>query len=281
MSRLLIVALLATVLGCAGGTEFADSSTVAPVPAPAVETPAPTPAAEGKVALYWEEAIPADALQGRSLRELSLMRNTIYARTGHTFHTAWLAEYFAGQPWYEAKETPDLTLLTDADKKNAEAIGKAELALTKEQLQAQLAAIQSAQASGGGSEHDETELRLLSKALGKWVGAEGEQKRSPLEDPSQLERLLTLDDLEHMSRRDLRLTRNTIYARRGREFRSEVLQMHFYDTDWYDPVSDYTDARLTGIDDKNIRLVLSVEEQHGGPLMEWEHKEQIGFWYGA
>ena len=46
-------------------------------------------------------------LEGRTLRELALMRNTIYARAGHPFRKKWLHDYFSAQPWYKplAKDT--------------------------------------------------------------------------------------------------------------------------------------------------------------------------------
>src|SRR5215831_6852378 len=50
--------------------------------------------------LYYEREISQADLQGRTLRELTLMRNWIYARAGNPFVKPWLKEFFAKQPWY-------------------------------------------------------------------------------------------------------------------------------------------------------------------------------------
>jgi hypothetical protein len=64
----------------------------------------------------------------------------------------------------------------------------------------------------------------------------------------------------------LRYLRNTIYARRGRAFKSKVLQEHFQDMSWYRVDEKYTDAKLTANDNRNIKLIRSVEDELGGPL---------------
>ena len=57
-------------------------------------------AADPPRALYYDRALTPADLQGRTLRELALMRNTIYARAGHPFRKKWLRDYFTAQPWY-------------------------------------------------------------------------------------------------------------------------------------------------------------------------------------
>jgi len=52
--------------------------------------------------LYYTRALTAADLDGRTLRELTLMRNTIYARAGHPFRKKWLHDYFAAQPAHSA-----------------------------------------------------------------------------------------------------------------------------------------------------------------------------------
>lgn len=50
---------------------------------------------------YPTEELTADEIENLSLRELSLMRNTIFARAGQEFSTDWIAEYFDEQDWYQ------------------------------------------------------------------------------------------------------------------------------------------------------------------------------------
>ena len=70
-----------------------------------------------------------------------------------------------------------------------------------------------------------------------------------------------------MSRRDLRILRNTIYARKGRRFESKVVQGYFETALWYEP-GDFHEGMLTSVDHKNIQLIRSVEDELGGPLHE-------------
>jgi len=71
-----------------------------------------------------------------------------------------------------------------------------------------------------------------------------------------------------MSLRDLRLLRNSIYARRGRPFRSPILRDHFSGMGWYQVNPDYSDRLLSRNDARNIALIKSVENEFGGPLTD-------------
>lgn len=73
------------------------------------------------------------------------------------------------------------------------------------------------------------------------------------------DRLLTVEDLEGFTREELRLLRNTIYARHGRVFQSPDLQWYFERRSWYAPRPTYTDSALTENDRANGKLILHVE----------------------
>lgn len=281
-TRLVYGALVVLILGCGGGGE--------PSPAPAAgggEAPsaAPQPPVEAVKAdpaarpLYYDRALTAADLEGRTLRELALMRNTIFARTGHPFVKPWLNAYFKAQPWYQPKEKGDLGLLTDYDRANVTAITNAESAVSRDELVARRAAIQ----GRAPSDDDRVELSLISAALGEWSGGDAVPvaQRNPLEDPSVLDKQLTLAQIDGMSRRDLRLLRNTIFARHGRPFQSEVLSLYFSDKAWYRPRDDFKESMLTEVDKRNIKLVQSQEDRLGGPLSEWDHQMEEGWFAGA
>src|SRR5262245_29163821 len=86
------------------------------LPPPAA--PAYTPAPADKVPGYHAEVMPCkivtdegpqkvvckgDLLERKTLRELSILRNTIYARYGWDgYRKPWLREHFHGQPWFRA-----------------------------------------------------------------------------------------------------------------------------------------------------------------------------------
>lgn len=281
VSRLLPAGILvAILLGCGGATTPAGAPTAAPTtPSAPVAAPAapaaPTTSQATARPLYYETVLTPADLDGRTLRELSLMRNTIFARAGNPFVKPWLDQYFRAQPWYVPAAKIDTSKLTAVDRENVTLISDRENGLTRDQL---LAMRDSAVAN-----NDTVELSLLSEALGEWVGSASvpAADRNPLEDPTALDQQLVLPQLDEMSRRDLRLLRNTIYARHGRPFKSAVLQMYFADKAWYAERADYSDAALSDIDKRNIAMVQSMEDRLGGPLTEWDHEREEGWFAGA
>jgi YARHG domain-containing protein len=311
LRRLLLVPLVATTLaapGCGKGKEsppgpaptgaapaaagdatapstgeIATTGAASDAAAPGTGTPAAPSAPSDARPLYYERALTAADLDGRTLRELSLMRNTIFARAGNTFRKPWLRDYFTAQPWYKPLAKTDESRLSEYDRANARAIAEREQNLAKPDLEKSRAALL---AKASRTPEEEIELSLIAIRLGgvepapsgtPASGTPPAEKRNPLEDPDQLDRLLALDELEVLSRRDLRILRNTVYARRGRPFKSELLQQWFGDMDWYHADDSYTDERLTSIDQKNIRLIKSVEDSLGGPLTDHAHKEEDGW----
>jgi hypothetical protein len=215
---------------------------------------------------YGEQKIGAAELEGRTLRELTLMRNWIYARAGNGFRRHWLDAFFKKQDWYSPMPVMDEGALTDMDRENADAIASHEAKLTVAQL--------TKLRDEARARHDDLELRLLSVRLGGWAG-EGEAPKdlSPLEDPTKLDALLKLKALDDFSPRDLKLLRNTVFARRGRPFTTDDMKGHLATVAWYQADPKYTDARLTAVDKKNVQLIKSLETS-------LKVKERAN-WYGA
>jgi hypothetical protein len=262
-----------------------------------------------------------ELLEKKSLRELSILRNTIYARYGWDgYRKPWLRAYFHAQPWFKPNPKFTYKLLGDIDRKNAHFIGVREQSLTDVELarrrddilarygkvwtqkpewtlpggktvtscarpagadpdenpdvDASFPACRYAQAKGYKpdpqfsasriSDDDKIELGLLARAMGTFA-LDGESRGR---SESSLDRLLGLEELRQLSLRDLRLLRNTIYARRGRTFKSEVLRDHFGGMKWYQPRADYSDKLLSANDVRNIALIKSVENEFGGPLSD-------------
>lgn len=77
--------------------------------------------------------------------------------------------------------------------------------------------------------------------------------------PDSHQRRLTLRELARLSKRDLRIARNEIFARNGRHFKSRDLQIHFGRYPWYRP---YTwKPSLTPLEKLNVQTILSVERR--------------------
>src|SRR6184192_2555853 len=74
-------------------------------------------------------------LENKSLRELSILRNTIYARYGWDgYRKPWLKAWFHSQPWFKPNPKFSYKLLNDADKKNAHLIAAREQGFTDFEL---------------------------------------------------------------------------------------------------------------------------------------------------
>lgn len=276
-----------------------SATTVSPAATPSSATPQPTASTASSVTaapsasasarpdedarpLYYERAIEEADLKDRTLRELSLMRNTIYARAGNAFRRPWLNQHFTAQPWYEPRDKMDESQISRLDRENARKIAEHDAAIPTEQLERWRDELLARQKTGQPHPHDDVEISLLSQRLGTYLGKRDDgASPSPLEDPSQLDRVLTLEELSTLSRRDLRILRNTVYARHGRTFDSEVVRSYFSSATWYKPSNEYHNGMLTGIDHKNIAIIRSVEDSVGGPLHENPNYGKDGWFIAA
>lgn len=278
-----------------------------------------------------EELVPPrvscenEALVGKSLRELAIQRNTIFARYGWGgFRKPWLREHFQQQPWFKPDPKFSYKRLTKADKQNVHFIAVREQSFTERELFRMRAAVYARAGKVFGdryewelangqtvrsceeptqplteegctgsycagshswdcefhkepwykpdpkftdgklSPEDRIELGLISRALGQYATDEAGLDKAT----SSLDRVFSLSELRQLSLRDLRLLRNTLYARRGRPFKSKVLQAHFSAMSWYRKDAAYSDARLTADDKRNIDLIRAVEDEFGGPLQD-------------
>jgi hypothetical protein len=78
-------------------------------------------------------------------------------------------------------------------------------------------------------------------------------------DYSKLGRLLTKEDIQNLTKAQLHIYRNAVYARHGRSFKREDLQSLFNEYGWYRKNPDYSDDLLTDIDKANIKLIQGLE----------------------
>jgi hypothetical protein len=244
---------------------------LAPASVAVAEPYVPPPAKD--VPGYSETQLPCKAgslcpeLQHKSLRELAILRNTIYARYGWDgFRKQWLRDYFHAQKWFKPNASFSYKLISKADRYNAHVIGSKEASFDEEELTQRQDAIYARhgkQALDTDLTPDERiEIGLISRALGAFALDDG--KRAKAEQ--SLDKLLDVAELRQLSLRDLRLLRNNVYARRGRPFKSAVIREHFMGMSWYKENPAYTDKLLSATDVRNVRLIRSVEEELGGAL---------------
>lgn len=76
-------------------------------------------------------------------------------------------------------------------------------------------------------------------------------------------RYLAKEDLYGLSKEQLRIARNEIYARHGRKFKDEALQDYFNSQEWYMPLIEADEfdkmVKLSDVERKNLDLIKSVE----------------------
>ncbi len=67
--------------------------------------------------------------------------------------------------------------------------------------------------------------------------------------------------LQGLSLNELRLLRNEIYARHGRQFQAPWLSQYFFSQPWYAPDENFKDEELSGFDKQNVETIVSFENQ--------------------
>jgi hypothetical protein len=67
--------------------------------------------------------------------------------------------------------------------------------------------------------------------------------------------------LQGLSLHELRLLRNEVYARHGRQFRAEWLQQYFFEQPWYTPDENFKDEELSDSDKLNVETIVRYENK--------------------
>ena len=73
--------------------------------------------------------------------------------------------------------------------------------------------------------------------------------------------MINMGELSEMSKADLRLARNTLFAKYGRIFKSKDLKEHFAKQDWYQQRPGFKQSDMNEQDASLVRLVQSWEEK--------------------
>jgi WD40 repeat protein len=101
---------------------------------------AATVSANEAIPFYSEKALATADLNGKTLRELALMKATIRARAGLVFLDWWLYDHFQRQSWYRAGRY-DESKLSEVDRKNIAAIDRHVSSLSRAELRTRLNAL--------------------------------------------------------------------------------------------------------------------------------------------
>ena len=80
--------------------------------------------------------------------------------------------------------------------------------------------------------------------------------------PDSAKRKLKKSDLKGLSKEELRIARNEIYARHGRKFDDKKLQKYFDSQSWYEgtvPASEFSEDVLSSVEKKNVAFIRQFE----------------------
>lgn len=74
-------------------------------------------------------------------------------------------------------------------------------------------------------------------------------------------KLIAANMLHGLSLNELRLLRNEIYARHGRQFQAPWLSQYFFSQPWYQPNENFKDEDVTGSDKTNVETIVAYEKK--------------------
>ncbi len=74
-------------------------------------------------------------------------------------------------------------------------------------------------------------------------------------------KLISEQMLHGLSLNELRLLRNEVYARHGRQFQAPWLSQYFFSQSWYQPDEKFKDEELSGPDKQNVETIVAYEKK--------------------
>lgn len=96
--------------------------------------------------------------------------------------------------------------------------------------------------------------------IGSWEQYEFAMSTNKIYEINASNSKLKKEDVENLSKGDLKIIRNTIYARHGYSFKNRPMRVFFDAQDWYIPVSANIKSNFTEIEKANIDLLLKYEK---------------------
>lgn len=188
-------------------------------------------------------------LENLSAKELTYLREGIYAAYGYIFASDELNDFYSQYEWYIPDENASVTDITEQEQENFDFIYNYQV-----------------------------ENNLLYEPLSTDVESEPTSEESfEVETDTQeetqltLEKLLEMDadtyeftknDLKNLSAKELTYLRNSIYARHGYIFNSEELNEFFSQYEWYVPDESVSETDITEQERKNAGFIRDYQEDN-------------------
>jgi hypothetical protein len=113
--------------------------------------------------------------------------------------------------------------------------------------------------------YDARQLSQMERGNLAAIDAAQRKQRKAAISPGDMEhyenRLVAEEMLKGLSLHELRLLRNEVYARRGRQFRTEWLAQYFWSQPWYEAREDNKEPELSQTELKNIETIVAYERK--------------------
>ncbi|MGH9969048.1 MAG: YARHG domain-containing protein [Pyrinomonadaceae bacterium] len=113
--------------------------------------------------------------------------------------------------------------------------------------------------------YDSKELSTIERKNLQTIAAAQKTQRKLALSPGDMElfenKLISEQMLKGLSLHELRLLRNEVYARHGRQFRAAWLQQYFWSQPWYEQNEDFQDEQLSGSDKQNVETIVKYENR--------------------
>ena len=206
------------------------------------------------------------ATPGLEVRQLmGRVRETVYAATGKR-QLPWVNEALIGEFYFGGKDTdaPEVS--------GREAAPSAPAGPTEKEAFALATSIGTEAAWDAFLEQypDGAYAAFAAAARDKLTGPVAEAETDGMQDtgpdpaeigfifPHSDSRLIQPEELDALSKKELRIARNEIFARRGRSFKTRALQRHFGRFPWYRPHT-WT-VVLNPVERANVALIKRAEQ---------------------
>jgi hypothetical protein len=116
-----------------------------------------------------------------------------------------------------------------------------------------------------GDKYDPKTLSALEEKNLLTIEAAQKKSRKLALAPGDMElfenKLIAEQMLHGLSLNELRLLRNEVYARHGRQFQAPWLSQYFFSQPWYQPDENFKDEELSGPDKQNVETIVAYEKK--------------------
>jgi hypothetical protein len=113
--------------------------------------------------------------------------------------------------------------------------------------------------------YDPSKLSAVEQKNLSIIAAAQKKSRKLALAPGDMElfenKLISEQMLHGLSLNELRLLRNEVYARHGRQFQAPWLSQYFFSQPWYQPSENFKDEDLTGPDKQNVETIVAYESK--------------------